>query len=120
MTPLQKSTPTIEELRTRIDSIDDRIVDLLNARSRVVLEVGRLKSGSNQQFHVPGRERQIYERLLNSNPGPFPNDALKSIYREVISACLSLESPMKVAFLGPKATFSHLATMQQFGRSSQG
>ena len=119
MTPLQKSTPTIEELRTRIDSIDDRIVDLLNARSRVVLEVGRLKSGSNQQFHVPGRERQIYERLLNSNPGPFPNDALKSIYREVISACLSLESPMKVAFLGPKATFSHLATMQQFGLSAE-
>ena len=119
MIPLQKPTPTIEELRSAIDSIDDRVVDLLNERSRVVLEVGRLKSGSNQQFHVPGRERQIYERLLNSNPGPFPNDALKSIYREVISACLSLESPMKVAFLGPKATFSHLATMQQFGLSAE-
>ena len=119
MIPLQKSTATIEELRTAIDSIDDRIVDLLNERSRVVLEVGRLKSGSNLQFHVPGRERQIYERLLNSNPGPFPNDALKSIYREIISACLALESPMKVAFLGPKATFSHLATMQQFGLSAE-
>jgi chorismate mutase/prephenate dehydratase len=117
--PLQKSTATIEELRIAIDSIDDRIVDLLNERSRVVLEVGRLKSGSNQQFHVPGRERQIYERLLNSNPGPFPNDALRSIYREIISACLALESPMKVAFLGPKATFSHLATMQQFGLSAE-
>ena len=117
--PLQKSTPTIDELRTAIDSIDDRIVDLLNERSRIVLEVGRLKSGTNLQYHVPGRERQIYERLLNSNPGPFPNDALKSIYREVISACLALESPMKVAFLGPKATFSHLATMQQFGLSAE-
>jgi chorismate mutase/prephenate dehydratase len=117
--PLQKSTATIEELRTTIDSIDDRIVDLLNERSRVVLEVGRLKSGSNQRFHVPGRERQIFERLLNNNPGPFPNDALRSIYREVISACLALESPMKVAFLGPKATFSHLATMQQFGLSAE-
>jgi len=108
--PLTQSTATIEELRTAIDDVDDRIVELLNERSRVVLEVGRLKSGSNLQFHVPGRERQIYERLLNSNPGPFPNDALRSIYREIISACLALESPMKVAFLGPKATFSHLAT----------
>jgi chorismate mutase/prephenate dehydratase len=117
--PVQKTTHTIEELRSSIDSIDDRIVDLLNERSQVVLEVGRLKSGNNLQFHVPGRERQIYERLLNNNPGPFPNDALRSIYREVISACLALESPMKVAFLGPKATFSHLATMQQFGLSAE-
>ena len=116
---MQQNTPTIEQLRTRIDSIDDQIVDLLNERSRVVLDVGRLKSGSNMEFHVPGRERQIYERLLNLNPGPFPNDALRSIYREIISACLALESPMKVAFLGPKATFSHLATMQQFGLSAE-
>lgn len=116
---MQKTTHTIEELRTAIDRIDDRVVGLLNERSQVVLEVGRLKSGDNQQFHVPGRERQIYERLLSNNPGPFPNDALRSIYREVISACLALESPMKVAFLGPKATFSHLATMQQFGLSAE-
>lgn len=116
---MQQNAPTIQDLRERIDGIDDRIVELLNERARVVIEVGRLKSGSNQEFHVPGRERQIYERLKSQNPGPFPNDALKSIYREVISACLSLESPMKVAFLGPKATFSHLATMQQFGLSAE-
>jgi len=116
---LQQNKTTIEQLRQKIDSIDDRIVSLLNERAQVVLEVGRLKSGSNMEFHVPGRERQIYERLLGANSGPFPNDALRSIYREVISACLALESPMKVAFLGPKATFSHLATMQQFGLSAE-
>ena len=116
---MNKTTRTIEELRSDIDAIDDRIVGLLNERARVVLEVGRLKSGTNMQFHVPGRERQIYERLLGGNPGPFPNDALRSVYREVISACLALESPMKVSFLGPKATFSHLATLQQFGLSAE-
>ena len=116
---MQDMTPTIQSLRLRIDSIDDDILKLLNERSQIVLEVGRLKSGKNLDFHVPGRERQIYERLLNQNPGPFPNDALKTIYREIISACLALESPMKVAFLGPKATFSHLATMQQFGLSAE-
>jgi len=110
---------TIQDLRSRIDSIDDAILALLNERSQVVLDVGRLKTGNNLDFHVPGRERQIYERLLSQNKGPFPNDALKSIYREIISACLALESPMKVAFLGPKATFSHLATMQQFGLSAE-
>lgn len=116
---MTKNGATIEELRTAIDGIDDRILGLLNDRAKVVLEVGRLKSGSNLQFHVPGRERQIYERLSRANGGPFPNDALRSIYREIISACLALESPMKVAFLGPKATFSHLATMQQFGLSAE-
>lgn len=116
---MQQNAPTIEQLRAKIDAIDDRIVALLNERAQVVIQVGKLKSGSNQEFHVPGRERQIYERLQGLNAGPFPNDALKSIYREVISACLALESPMKVAFLGPKATFSHLATMQQFGLSAE-
>jgi len=116
---VQDTSQKMQQLRSRIDAIDDSILDLLNERSQVVLEVGRLKSGNNLAFHVPGRERQIYERLLGKNPGPFPNDALKSIYREVISACLALESPMKVAFLGPKATFSHLATMQQFGLSAE-
>lgn len=116
---MRQKSVTIDQLRASIDRIDDRIVQLLNERARVVLDVGRLKSGGNMEFHVPGRERQIYERLLGGNPGPFPNDALRSIYREVISACLALESPMKVAFLGPKATFSHLATMQQFGLSAE-
>lgn len=116
---MQDSPSTIQELRSRIDDIDDSILKLLNDRSKVVLEVGRLKSGNNLDFHVPGRERQIYDRLLGQNPGPFPNDALKSVFREIISACLALESPMKVAFLGPKATFSHLATMQQFGLSAE-
>lgn len=110
---------SLETLRNEIDTLDDRIVELLNQRARVVLEVGKLKAGNNQQFHVPGRERQIYERLTGNNPGPFPSDALRSVYREVISACLSLESPMRVAFLGPKATFSHLATMQHFGLSAE-
>ena len=69
---MQQNKTTIEQLRQKIDSIDDRIVSLLNERAQVVLEVGRLKSGSNMEFHVPGRERQIYERLLGANSGRFP------------------------------------------------
>lgn len=110
---------SLEELRAAIDGIDDRILELLNERSRLVIRVGDLKRGENRDFHVPSREREIYERLATANAGPFPNDALKSVFREIISACLSLEAPMKVAFLGPRATFSHLATMQHFGLSAE-
>lgn len=114
-----RKTKTISELRQEIDSIDDRVMELLNQRARLVIEVGRLKSAEKQEFHVPSRERQIYERLSAANPGPFPNEGLRSVFREIISASLALEAPMKVAFLGPKATFSHLATMQHFGFSAE-
>jgi len=110
---------TLVDLRNSIDSIDSRIMGLLNERANFVLEVGHLKQAESREFHVPNREREIYERLTAVNPGPFPNEALRSVFREIISASLALETPMRVAFLGPKATFSHLATMQQFGLSAE-
>jgi len=110
---------TLASLREEIDAVDSRILALLNDRARLVLEVGRLKHEQNRDFHVPSREREIYERLTADNPGPFPNESLRSVFREIISASLALEAPMRVAFLGPKATFSHLAAMQQFGLSAE-
>ena len=106
-------------LRQTIDGLDDQILDILNRRAETVMEVGKLKSAARGDFHVPNREREIYERLTARNRGPFPNEGLKSVFREIISASLALEAPMKVAFLGPKATFSHLATMQHFGFSAE-
>lgn len=114
-----QKTKTLEELRYDIDAIDDRILELLNQRAKLVIEVGHIKTGEKRDFHVPTREREIYERLTAANPGPFPGEAVKSVFREIISASLSLEAPMKVAFLGPKATFSHLAAMQHFGLSAE-
>ncbi len=109
----------LELLRYDIDAVDDRILELLNRRAELVLEVGRLKSRENREFHVPSREREIYDRLALVNKGPFPSEAVRSVFREIISASLALEAPMKVAFLGPKATFSHLAAMQHFGLSAE-
>lgn len=94
-------------------------MELLNQRASFVVEVGRLKAGEKRDFHVPSREREIYERLISHNPGPFPNEGLKSVFREIISASLALEAPMKVAFFGPKATFTHQAAQQQFGLSAE-
>lgn len=109
----------LKGLRERIDAIDDKILELLNRRAEVVIEVGRAKEGQDRDFYVPSREQAIYERLTSANPGPFPTDAIRRVFREIISASLSLEQPMKVAFLGPQGTFTHTAAMQQFGFSAQ-
>jgi chorismate mutase/prephenate dehydratase len=109
----------IEDLRAQIDSIDSSILRLLNERAKLVLDVGRLKAEQNLEFHAPQREEAIHARLTGENPGPFPSSALRPVFREIISACLSLEQPLRVAFLGPRATFSHLAAMERFGLSAR-
>jgi len=109
----------LEELRKAIDELDDRILELLNKRAELAVEVGRIKKESNTEFHVPSREKAIVERLTANNPGPFPNESLRTVMREVFSASLSLEKPLNVAYLGPEATFSHLACIQQFGSSAR-
>lgn len=109
----------IPELRREIDGLDSEILRLLNRRAAVVLEVGREKSAQNLEYHVPQREEEIYTRLTAENPGPFPAAAVRPVFREIISACLSLEHPLRVAYLGPRATFSHLAAMERFGLSAQ-
>lgn len=113
------SSPNLEKLRNKIDGIDDQILDLLNDRAQVVLEVGKTKAGESREFYVPSRERAIFERLQAGNPGPFPNESVCRVFREIISASLSLELPLKVAFLGPQTTFTHVAAMEQFGLSAQ-
>jgi chorismate mutase/prephenate dehydratase len=109
----------MSEYRKEIDTIDDEIIRLLNERSKSVIEIGKLKkqldAGAN--LHTAGREAEIIERLTKLNTGPFPGEAIRSVYREIMSASLSLESPQKVAYLGPRATFTHMACMQKFGSS---
>src|SRR5438046_4396288 len=109
-----------QQYRKEIDRLDDEILRLLNERSKNVIEIGKLKkqSGAEANLHTPRREAEIVERLMRQNAGPFPNDAIGSVYREIMSASLSLEGPQKVAYLGPRATFTHLAAVQKFGASA--
>src|SRR3990172_414460 len=109
----------MKELRDEIDAIDDRILSLLNRRAQAVIEVGEIKAEQNPRYYVPEREVEILRRLTASNPGPFPSEALKSIFREIISASLALEKPLSVAFLGPRATFTHLACLKHFGEGAE-
>lgn len=111
----------LSDYRKEIDRIDDEILRLLNERSKSVVEIGKLKkqqdAGAN--LHTPAREAAIIERLVSQNTGPFPSDAIRPVYREIMSASLSLEGPQKVAYLGPRATFTHMACTQKFGSSAQ-
>jgi len=95
-------------------------LELLNQRARLAQEVGGNKAAAGDQvFHVPEREAQVLERLTKTNPGPLPEEAVRVVFREVMSACLALERPVRIAYLGPNGTFSHLAAMRQFGRSAR-
>ncbi|MGQ9702869.1 MAG: prephenate dehydratase [bacterium] len=109
---------SIKKLRKEIDDIDDKILELLNKRAAKVIEIGKLKAGQKKEIYVPKREKEIYDRLSKNNKGPFPSSSLKSVFREIISASRSLQGPLKVAYLGPKGTFTHLAGLEYFGDST--
>ena len=117
----QPDPQTLASLRQAIDAVDDQVLTLLNRRAGFAAEVGRLKSEAAPEalFHAPKREREILSRLEAENGGPFPVAAVRTIFQEIMSACLSLEKPLRVAFLGPEGTFTHLAARHQFGGSSQ-
>ena len=108
----------IEKIRRKIDIIDNKIVDLLKQRIQHAQAVGRIKSKDKRAKYDPLRERQIYARLLENNQDEFPEQALRSIFHEIITTCrLSQKRPV-VAYLGPEATYSHLAGVKYFGHSA--
>jgi len=113
--------PSLPSLRQAIDAVDDQVLDLLNRRAALAAEVGRLKAAAapGALFHAPAREREVLARLEAASGGPFPVAAVRTVFQEIMSACLSLEKPLRVAFLGPEGTFTHLAARHQFGGSSQ-
>ncbi len=114
---------SIDDLRKQIDKIDEEILRLLNERAGLARKIGDIKKREGREIHVPERERKIFERISKLNKEVygenFPTEALFHIYREIISACLSLEKPLKVVYLGPKATFTHQAALEYFGISAQ-
>jgi chorismate mutase/prephenate dehydratase len=108
----------IDEVREAIDSIDRRLVDLLNERASLAREIGRMKGKDGKPFFTPEREREIYEALAKDNPGPLDKSQLTGIFREIISAARAAEKALTVAFWGPTGTFCYVAAVQAFGTSS--
>jgi chorismate mutase/prephenate dehydratase len=107
----------IPEHRKAIDRLDGQIVKLLNERTRHVLAIGEIKRKAGEEIYAPHRERSVLNRISRKNEGPMTSESLRAIYREVMSSALSLEKSMRIAYLGPEATFTHQAAIRRFGSS---
>ncbi len=102
----------LDRLRGEIDRLDGEILERLNARAQLARTIGTLKVG---QAYRPEREAQVLRRIKERNPGPLSGETVATIFREIMSACLALERPITVAYLGPQGTFSESAAMKHFG-----
>lgn len=110
---------TVEKIREEIGKKDRQILQLLNRRSSLAQEMGRIKKQLSRDVYDPSQEARILASLARANEGPLPDEALSTIYREIFSSSRQLQLPLTVTCLGPEASFSHLAALAQFGRSPQ-
>jgi len=107
----------LQALRKKIDQLDRQIVELLNMRAKVVIEIGHAKRNSGIHVYSPDREKAVLERITALNKGPLPQRTLRAIYRELMSGSFVLEQPLRIGYLGPEGSFSHMAAMRKFGVS---
>ena len=111
------TAPDLVALRRQIDAVDRELLTLLNRRAGLALAVGALKKREGSAVFRPEREAQVIDGLKAANPGPLPTDSVAPIWREIMSACRALETPTRVAYLGPAGTFSEQAALAYFGSS---
>ncbi len=112
-------TDALNKIRQRIDKIDVEIQNLINARAECAREVAEVKQKFDEDvvFYRPERESAVLQRVLERNTGPLADEEVARLFREIMSACLALEQPLKVAFLGPEGTFTQSAAFKHFGES---
>jgi len=106
----------LNSLRRQIDDIDSKLVELLNERAGKVLEIAKIKKRDKVDYYSSGRERRIMGRLIKENKGPLSKEALSEIIQLILRTSLSLEKRLRVVYLGPPATFTHLAAIESFGK----
>ena len=108
----------LDELRDKIDKLDEKLVRTLNQRAQLGVRIASIKAASGAPIYYPARENEILKKVASLNPGPLSAEALQSVFREIFSATRSVEKRMKIACLGPAGSFSHLATLKMFGANS--
>jgi chorismate mutase/prephenate dehydratase len=110
-------TPNLPDLRIQIDKLDNELLSLLNQRAHVAEQVGEVKKLEGTPFFRPDRVAAVIDKIQQANTGPLKNEHVAAIWNEIMSACLALESPIRVAYLGPAGTFSEQAALNFFGAS---
>jgi chorismate mutase/prephenate dehydratase len=109
----------LRAIRDEIDALDLQIQAAISQRARLAQEVARIKLGADPQglFYRPEREAHVLRRVMERNQGPLSDEEIARLFREIMSACLALEQPLHIAFLGPEGTFTQAAALKQFGHS---
>jgi chorismate mutase/prephenate dehydratase len=112
-------TVTLQQLREQIDSLDAKIQEMISARARCAQQVAEVKKAEDPDvvFYRPEREAQVLRNVMERNQGPLDNEEMARLFREIMSACLALEQPVRVAYLGPEGTFTQAAAIKHFGHS---
>ncbi|RPF85862.1 MAG: prephenate dehydratase [Roseibacillus sp. TMED18] len=108
---------SLDEIRNKIDAIDQQLLELLSQRADLVHEVGLIKKRDGLQIYAPDREDALLRKLVQMNQGILPEKSIRAIYREIMSAALALEEDLKIAYLGPEGTWTHQAAIKKFGHS---
>ncbi|MEM8758668.1 MAG: prephenate dehydratase, partial [Planctomycetota bacterium] len=107
----------LNRLRGRIDEIDGELIRLLNDRAKAVVKVGQLKRTTGIPIYAPHRESEVLAKAIGRSKGPLPDRTIEGVYRELMSGSFAIERPLRIGFLGPKGSFSHLASVKHFGSS---
>ena len=111
--------PTLAILRRELDVVDREILAAINRRAAIAQQIGRAKQADNAQVYDPAREAEVLEQAVANNAGPLPADTVRAVFRELVSGTRALQTPIRVAYLGPEFTFSHLAAIERFGQSAE-
>jgi chorismate mutase/prephenate dehydratase len=121
MSAKKEATTDIEQLREQIDAVDEQIQTLISTRARLAQAVGQAKGlTKTADFYRPEREAQVLRKVVERNQGPLRDEEMVRVFRELMSACLAQEEPLKVGFLGPEGTFTQSAVLKHFGHSVRG
>jgi chorismate mutase/prephenate dehydratase len=108
----------LEKIRARIDAIDRELLGLISRRAELACQVARVKTAQGEKFcYRPEREAQVLRSIIEQNPGPLSDEETARLFREIMSACLALEQPLAVAYLGPEGTYTQSAALKHFGHS---
>jgi chorismate mutase/prephenate dehydratase len=112
-----KATASLKHLRGSIDKLDLQILDLVNKRAALAAEIGKVKNDHGAEVFTPAREEEVLKNVLEANKGPLDEGTIRAIYREIMSGSRALQKVVKVAYLGPEYSFSHLAAVERFGQA---
>ncbi|MEX2316822.1 MAG: prephenate dehydratase [Pirellulales bacterium] len=115
----KRSDSSIADLRREMDRVDDELLAAMNRRAALAQRIGERKQSEAQPVHDPVREAEVLDRVVAANSGPLANDAVRAVFRELVSGTRAVQASTRVAYLGPEFTFSHLAAIERFGQSAE-